>query len=120
MDRDVAVVIGVGGMGQAIARRIAGGRSLLLADFNESTLNAVADQLRGEGQDVTTRSVDVSDRDSVAGLGDAAAGSPRLPTRRAFRPSRRPSRRSFAWTWLASPMPSTSSGGSSHQAEPAL
>ena len=78
MDKDVAVVIGVGGMGQAIARRIGSGRSLLLADFNESTLDAVADQLRGEGHDVTATPVDVSDRGSVSALADAATGLGRV------------------------------------------
>ncbi|MCJ7711999.1 MAG: SDR family oxidoreductase [Chloroflexi bacterium] len=73
MDRDVAVVIGVGGMGLAIARRVGGGRRLLLADFNEATLAAAADQLRGDGHDVTAQMVDVSDRASVAALADAAA-----------------------------------------------
>jgi len=73
MTRDVAVVIGVGGMGLAIARRIGDGRRLVLADFNEATLAAVAGQLEGEGHDVTALPVDVSDRTSVASLADAAA-----------------------------------------------
>ncbi len=32
MDEDVAVVIGIGGMGRAIARRIGSGRAVLLVD----------------------------------------------------------------------------------------
>jgi NAD(P)-dependent dehydrogenase (short-subunit alcohol dehydrogenase family) len=71
--KDVVVVIGVGGMGQAIARRIGSGRALLLADFNEATLNAVTDSLRGEGHDVTPQVVDVSDQGSVRALAATAA-----------------------------------------------
>lgn len=72
VDMDVAVVIGAGGMGQAIARRLGSGRKVLLGDLNEESLTTTAELLRGEGHDVTTRRVDVSDRDSVAALADAA------------------------------------------------
>lgn len=78
MDRDVLVVIGVGGMGLAIARRLGGSREVLLADYNESTLAAAAEQLRGEGHRVTTARTDVSDRASVAALADEAAGLGRV------------------------------------------
>lgn len=40
VDQNVAVVIGVGGMGLAIARRPGSGRKGLLGDFNEATLAA--------------------------------------------------------------------------------
>ncbi|HSA50365.1 MAG TPA: SDR family oxidoreductase [Yinghuangia sp.] len=73
MDRDVTVIIGIGGMGQAIARRTGSGRKLLLADFNEDALHEVAGRLRDEGHDVAARTVDVADHDSVRGLADAAA-----------------------------------------------
>ncbi|MEU6348459.1 SDR family oxidoreductase [Streptomyces sp. NPDC047072] len=72
MNADVVVVIGVGGMGQAIARRQGPGRKVLLADFDEETLASVSDQLRGQGHDVVTRVVDVASRSSVAALADAA------------------------------------------------
>lgn len=72
MGNDVAVVIGVGGMGQAIARRLGSGRKVLLADFDEATLSAVADVLKGEGHSVTAQAVDVSDRAAVVSLADAA------------------------------------------------
>lgn len=78
MDKDVLVVIGVGGMGLAIARRLGGGKQLLLADFNQATLEAAAEQLRGEGHDVTTSAVDVSDRAAVAALADQASGLGRV------------------------------------------
>jgi NAD(P)-dependent dehydrogenase (short-subunit alcohol dehydrogenase family) len=73
MSRDVAVVIGVGGMGRAVAERIGPGTRLLVADFNDSTLNAVTEQLRRQGYEVTSERVDVSSRESVSALADAAA-----------------------------------------------
>lgn len=72
MTDTVTVLIGTGSIGVAIARRAAIGRTLLLADHNETQLAAVADQLQGEGYDVETRPVDVSDRTSVARLAEAA------------------------------------------------
>ncbi|MFC9425695.1 SDR family oxidoreductase [Streptomyces sp. NPDC056987] len=72
MQKDVAVVIGVGGMGQAITRRVGSGRKVLLADFNEATLRTAADLLRGEGHEVTSEVVDVSDHGSVRALAGAA------------------------------------------------
>lgn len=74
MANDVVVVIGVGGMGEAIARRQGPGRQLLLADFDERVLTRAADSLRGDGYAVTAQQVDVSDRASVAALADEAAG----------------------------------------------
>ncbi len=71
---NVVVVIGVGGMGEAIARRQGAGNKVLLADFNEETLASVANLLRGQGHDIVTQSVDVSSRTSVAALADTAAG----------------------------------------------
>jgi NAD(P)-dependent dehydrogenase (short-subunit alcohol dehydrogenase family) len=68
----VLVVIGAGGMGQVIARRLGTGRSVLLADVSEDTLRAGADVLARAGHDVATRQVDVSSRASVAALAAAA------------------------------------------------
>jgi NAD(P)-dependent dehydrogenase (short-subunit alcohol dehydrogenase family) len=70
---DVLVVIGVGGIGQAIARRQGAGKVVLLADFNEATLGAAAQALESTGYRVTTQPVDVSGRESVRALADAAA-----------------------------------------------
>ncbi|MFE3046808.1 SDR family oxidoreductase [Streptomyces albidoflavus] len=74
MGRNVVVVIGVGGMGEAIARRQGPGNRLLLADFDEATLAAVAGRLRGQGHEVVTQAVDVSSASSVTALAEAAAG----------------------------------------------
>lgn len=69
----VAVLIGTGSIGVAVARRAAVGHTVLLADYNQAQLAAVADQLQGEGYDVETRVVDVSDRVPVMALAEAAA-----------------------------------------------
>jgi hypothetical protein len=73
MSVEVAVLIGTGSIGVAIGRRAAIGRHLLLADYNETALETVAEQLRGEGYEVTTQPTDVAEHASVAALTDAAA-----------------------------------------------
>jgi NAD(P)-dependent dehydrogenase (short-subunit alcohol dehydrogenase family) len=73
MKPDVLVVIGVGGMGQAIARRLGSGKTVLLADYNDQTLRAAAGSLSGDGHQVQTRAVDVSSAESVAALAEEAA-----------------------------------------------
>ncbi|MGO2658140.1 SDR family oxidoreductase [Mycetocola reblochoni] len=70
---DVLVVIGVGGMGETIARRLAPGRTTVLADFNETLLATLAESLTVDGFDVVTQQVDVSSRASVRALAQTAA-----------------------------------------------
>jgi NAD(P)-dependent dehydrogenase (short-subunit alcohol dehydrogenase family) len=72
MNKELLVVIGVGGIGQAIARRQGSGKEVLLADFNEQTLEAAAKALEAAGHTVTTHHVDVSSHDSVSALVKAA------------------------------------------------
>jgi NAD(P)-dependent dehydrogenase (short-subunit alcohol dehydrogenase family) len=74
MSKEVLVVTGAGGIGQAIARRQGAGKSVLLADFNEETLQSAANALEGAGLNVTTQLVDVSSRESVSSLAQAARG----------------------------------------------
>lgn len=64
----VVVVIGVGGMGKAIARRVGSGKTVLLADFNGDILDEAAEELRGDGFVVHTFVVDVSNTESVTEL----------------------------------------------------
>jgi NAD(P)-dependent dehydrogenase (short-subunit alcohol dehydrogenase family) len=70
---DVLVVIGAGGMGAAAARRSGVGKTVLLADSQSATLDAVAGQLRRAGFCVHAQVIDVASQDSVRGLAKAAA-----------------------------------------------
>jgi NAD(P)-dependent dehydrogenase (short-subunit alcohol dehydrogenase family) len=70
---DVLTVIGVGGMGHAIARRQGAAKTVLLADYNEETLASVAGSLSADGYRIESRSVDVSSPDSVRALAEHAA-----------------------------------------------
>ncbi|WP_078324742.1 SDR family oxidoreductase [Mycobacteroides salmoniphilum] len=73
MSDEVVVVTGAGGMGTVIARRQGIGKTLLIADYNEEALQAVVDELKADGHNVIGHRVDVSSRESVAGLAAAAA-----------------------------------------------
>ena len=70
---DVLTVIGVGGMGEAIARRLGSGKTVLVADYNEETLASVTESLSAAGHHVESRSVDVTSAESVRGLAQYAA-----------------------------------------------
>lgn len=78
MSKDIVVIIGTGGIGMAIARRQGIGKTLLLADFNDQTLQAAAAELRGASYRVETHGVDVSSRSSVQELAQAAAALGRV------------------------------------------
>jgi NAD(P)-dependent dehydrogenase (short-subunit alcohol dehydrogenase family) len=77
-DNEVLVVIGSGGMGLSIARRIGAGRVIVLADINRACLETVADTLGSDGHQVLTRAVDVTSRSSVAALGEIAERAGRV------------------------------------------
>jgi NAD(P)-dependent dehydrogenase (short-subunit alcohol dehydrogenase family) len=68
MTNEVLVVVGVGGMGQAIARRQGSGKAVLLADSSEETLGRVAQTMARDGYTVQTLVVDVSSPDAVDAL----------------------------------------------------
>lgn len=74
MTNQVVVIIGAGGIGLAIARLQGIGKTLLLADFNEQALTTAAASLREASYNVETQLVDVSSRESVKALANAAAG----------------------------------------------
>lgn len=69
---NVIVVIGAGSIGQAIARRVSAGKHVLLADLKKENADAAAKVLSDAGFEVTTASVDVSSRQSVRALVEAA------------------------------------------------
>jgi len=73
MTNEVVVVIGAGGIGQAIGRREGTGRTVLLADRNDNNVRTAAASLEAGGHDVKTHAVDVADRGSVHALAAAAA-----------------------------------------------
>jgi NAD(P)-dependent dehydrogenase (short-subunit alcohol dehydrogenase family) len=72
--RDVVVVIGPGQIGQAIARRVGAGTHVLLADLREDNAKAAGEVMRNAGYEVSVATVDVSSRQSVHALIEAAAG----------------------------------------------
>lgn len=69
----VIVVIGAGAIGQAIARRVAAGKQLLLADLQEQNARAAAAILSDAGFAVQTAVVDVASRVSVEALVEKAS-----------------------------------------------
>ena len=73
MNAQIVVIIGVGGIGLSIARRQGVGKTVLLADFNETVLEAAAGTLRDAGYTVETATVDLSSRASVRALAQKAA-----------------------------------------------
>ena len=73
MTREVIVVIGAGGIGQAIARRQGFGKTILLADWNEDTLAKAAAELGSASYAVVTQQVDVASRAAVRALAERAA-----------------------------------------------
>jgi NAD(P)-dependent dehydrogenase (short-subunit alcohol dehydrogenase family) len=68
----VIVVIGAGSIGQAIARRVSAGKHVLLADLRLENANAAAKVLSDAGFEVSTKTVDVSSRESVHALVEKA------------------------------------------------
>jgi phosphoglycerate dehydrogenase-like enzyme len=72
--KEVVVIIGPGQIGQAIARRVGFGKHILLADKRNENAKAAADILSNAGYDVTVATVDVSSRQDVHVLVEAARG----------------------------------------------
>lgn len=77
MSDNVVVVVGVGGMGEAIARQLGEGAHVVLADYSQAALDRVTAALHADGIEATAHLVDVSSHASVALLAeDAAAYGP--------------------------------------------
>ena len=75
---DVLVIVGVGGMGVAVARRSGAGRTIVLADIDSVALMAAADALIQDGHQVLTREVDVTSRSSIAAVAETARAAGRV------------------------------------------
>jgi len=69
---EVIVVIGAGQIGQAIARRIGAGKHVQLADLRQENAEAASGVFADAGFDVSAAAVDVSSRQSVHALVEAA------------------------------------------------
>ena len=69
---NVIVVIGAGSIGQAIARRISAGKHVLLADLRQDNADAAAEVLANAGFTASTATVNVTSRESVHALVEAA------------------------------------------------
>jgi NAD(P)-dependent dehydrogenase (short-subunit alcohol dehydrogenase family) len=67
---EVIVVIGLGGMGAACARRLGSGRQLVVADVNPKMLEAETAALVSDGYSVVSQTLDVTD---PAALGEFAS-----------------------------------------------
>ena len=70
----VVVVIGAGQIGQAIARRVAVGKHVVLADRSEANAKGAADVMSNAGYTVRVATVDVSSREAVHALVNTANG----------------------------------------------
>jgi len=64
----VVVVIGAGQIGQAIARRVAVGKQVVLAGRSETNAKAAAEVMTNAGYQVSVATVDVSSREAVLAL----------------------------------------------------
>jgi NAD(P)-dependent dehydrogenase (short-subunit alcohol dehydrogenase family) len=73
LKRNVLAIIGAGGMGLPIARRLGSGRHVFLADYSSTTLAKAETSLRNEGHAVSSYSMDVSSYEAVSKAAQAAA-----------------------------------------------
>ncbi|MBH0780661.1 SDR family NAD(P)-dependent oxidoreductase [Nocardia sp. NEAU-351] len=65
MRTDVLVVIGLGGIGRAVAGRCGAGRPIVPADRDPTALRSLERELGEQGHAVTTHPVDITDRAQV-------------------------------------------------------
>ena len=70
--KDVAVLIGSGSIGQAIARRVGAGKHVVLGDLKIEAANSAAEILENAGFEVSTVAVDISSRESILNLAEHA------------------------------------------------
>jgi NAD(P)-dependent dehydrogenase (short-subunit alcohol dehydrogenase family) len=75
---NVIVITGIGGMGQACARRIGSGSRLVLADIDAGLLETAAAALADDGYDVLPQVMDVADAAAVDALASTAQSAGRL------------------------------------------
>ena len=66
--KDVVVVVGAGGIGQAIARRVGAGKHIVLADLKLEAAQAAARTLDDAGFETSAVSADLASRESILAL----------------------------------------------------
>lgn len=66
--QETIVLIGAGSIGQAIARRVAAGRHLVLADYNEANARLAAKTLEEAGFDCSVTRCDLGSRTDICAL----------------------------------------------------
>ena len=66
--KDVVVVIGAGGIGQAIARRVGAGKHVVLADLKLEAAQAAAKTLEDAGFETSAAQADLASRESILAL----------------------------------------------------
>ncbi|KAH6619347.1 hypothetical protein B0J18DRAFT_411653 [Chaetomium sp. MPI-SDFR-AT-0129] len=94
----ILCVIGSGGMGLAVARRLGSGRTIFLADYSQANLDAATKALQDEGHTVEPQLVDVADFDAVQTFARAAAAAGHIETvvhTAGLSPSMAPAKRVF-------------------------
>ena len=72
MNKKIIVVTGAGSMGQAIARRVGAGKHILFADLKKDQVESASKILSEAGFDVSYTIVDVTSRESVLSMIEAA------------------------------------------------
>lgn len=70
-DHSLAVVVGAGAMGMAVAHRLAQRHRVLLADIDGARAEAEAAAMRDDGCDASAIACDVTSSDAIAALADA-------------------------------------------------
>ena len=71
--KDVVVLVGAGGIGLGIARRVASGRKLLVCSLTQKETDAAVRELQGTGFDVEGMPCDLGSRESIVAVRDRAA-----------------------------------------------
>lgn len=66
--KDVVVVVGAGGMGQAIARRVGAGKHIVLADLRLEAAQTAARLLEDAGFETSATQADLASRESILAL----------------------------------------------------
>ena len=74
MKKRIAVLVGAGSIGLAIARRVSVGKHLIIADYNEENARAAARTLEDAGFEVSTTRCDLGAKRDILALVERATG----------------------------------------------